>query len=60
MAVVLGYRLDEDDKKRLKAVFDCYDLGMIQEVRALLDDLIVSRRREKKVVSSRTILLDKG
>lgn len=59
MAVVLGYRLDEEDKKRLKVVFDSYDLGMMQEVRALLDELIVGRRREKKTVSVRTILLDK-
>jgi len=59
MAVVTGFRLDEDDKKQLKFVFDCYDLGLMQEIRAYIDELIVSRRREKKVVSYRTISLDK-
>lgn len=60
MAVVIGFRLDEQDKKELKAVFDGYDLGMMQEVRAFLDELIVGRRREKKIVVDRTILLDRG
>jgi len=50
MAVVLGFRLDEKDKEQLKSVFDCYDLGMMQEVRAYIDELIVGRRREKKRV----------
>jgi len=59
MAVVLGFRLDEQDKRCLKVVFDSYDLGMMQEVRAFVDELIVGRRREKKTVSVRTILLDK-
>jgi len=59
MAVVTGFRLDEQDKKHLKAVFDSYDLGMMQELRAYIDELIVSRRREKKKVNDSTILLDR-
>jgi len=59
MAVVTGFRLDEQDKKWLKAVFDSYDLGMMQEVRAYLDELIVGRRREKKKAIDSTISLDR-
>lgn len=58
--MVIGFRLDEEDKRRLKEVFDGYDLGMMQEVRAFLDELIVGRRREKKTVVDRSILLDRG